>query len=437
MVIFISDTMHSIDSQDDRHTPRAYMRKFIEKFGGPPNWNPQQIAKKFTYKNNRYWHAKQKTLKSVSDFANQFSKLGEKNRTFLNALQNGSNFICLVSTENLTAKDQTNEERLAEFEKDYIHPVIWTIGSAKLKRVGEISTKNFSTEVIQIDDLRFESDRTKRLQVLCPLNDIMMIIAFEKDPNVGILYHNLYFEHFQSTLKIKTSYKSFFVDERSVNTSKPTSQPMEQPMSPTMTQPMSPSMTQQDINQDATAGYHNLQNAAYDNLNDQAEISPPNNSNIQTETDEEDRKVYISGNFVVVEWNERKKEKIPIVSFKVDPYKSAWRNKDWIPNGKETRKARYDELFYDKTTLFDLLKRARPNNYYCIPFQELISQKQKKELKIKWDNLVGCKMPNENIYIVFDENKAKDDTQTAFTGTKNILNPNNSINLRSGLLCHE
>ena len=383
--------MHSINSEDDRHTPRAFLRKFAQSIGGLPNWNPCQIVKKFGTKSNRYWHAKQKTLKPVSDFKKQFLDEEEQNRTLVNTLNRGWNFICLVKTEHFTADDETNRQRLDKFQEEYMDPCIWTMGTAKLKRPGLISPKNFSTDVIQIDELVSEPNRSERLQVFCPIDDIVMMIIFECDPHVSILYNDVYFEISKGNLKIRPECKRIFAEERTQSKTRPKSTPG----------PMSQPASQQDNESQETH---------------QAEISQPDNFNRQTETKK--RKVYAHGNFVVVEWDSTKKQAIPIVSAFQEPYKSAWRKTVWKPDDHDSRTERYDELFYGKVSIFKLLEKYNANDFYCIHYEELIDVQMRDRARAEWKDLVGCKMPNQSIYVLFHKSKCTDQYQTEYTGKK-------------------
>ena len=168
----------------DNHRAEDLFKLFRKHFGETQNWPPETIQRKLVVKSNNVWKSKQKSLRGTDCLLEENS--------FQSALKNGTNFIAVVETKNISARDSENDYELARFLTQlYDGQFIWVVGRAR-RNPNKFDRLDYCNTFIEIPDLNFGANRKNQIGALCPITDILMILLLEDNYKVSILFDKEY-----------------------------------------------------------------------------------------------------------------------------------------------------------------------------------------------------------------------------------------------------
>ena len=193
------------------------MKLFLKHMGNVPNWSPMAIQKTFTYKRNKIFTQKQRSIRCIDQIL--------EDKAMERTLKSASTFLVCVLTDHLEAdyedKNDENEINLLQFLDGYKSDYIWAPARASFPRNKSAFTR-FDKNCIEITDLNFAAmNRDNPIRAKCPADDIIMSITFECDTTVSIFGNSTFLQ----TTRVKgkelfkpgNNFKTFFKDSKNGN----------------------------------------------------------------------------------------------------------------------------------------------------------------------------------------------------------------------------
>ena len=363
----------------------------MKHLGEIPSWHPTETHRKFLYKNDKIFKAKQRKIVRAETHALH------EDAGFARNLRSGSNFLVCVETSNLEAMEPDHDERLTEFLSEASYQHIWTIG-----RSADTGRKNeCSEQYIEIMDLLYKEaslNRSDFIHVKCPMKDVIMVVLIEPDDKVDIVVHSKYLEITKNkrsdrcVVKAIKQYKTFFGDP-SAN-SKPVK-------SVEKSKPSSSANDDSDLNRNAAKspdGKHVDESHVADSqslfINSEGE---------DTALPNKFEDVTIEKGVIHVR-TETRGERFKISNASDEPRITS---KFWVERTKEKRAEQWNEDFINKHfkfNLFDAVRRNKAHGLVFIPYDQVIPKEEAiKKIRNYWRLQTRQPVPKEPLfYVIFD-----------------------------------
>ena len=191
----------------NNHKAEPLLKLLLNNVGPSLTFAPHAVQKKFLFKKSTIWVYKQNKLEVTGDM--------KDHHMFKRAVKYGCNFLVCFQTSNLEPMNPRSHTLLNEFLDNFDSPYMWGCGRG-LYPPGKSAFSKPSDDFIEILDLDFgQKIRERQIHVQVPVKDIIMLGSIEHDRKIDVLvnsqYYNTGLERGNKVIRIKKSYKSYFV----------------------------------------------------------------------------------------------------------------------------------------------------------------------------------------------------------------------------------